>query len=218
MLYKDKNRKIYQILLDIRNFIPIWIRWFIDWCFLKIYNKNINVSYRNFFQIWDIFRKKIKIGENTYIWPDWWFFAWEDWITIWKYCSIAWNFYAITYNHSTEYITHHINQCKRRINLVQDIKKGEIFIGNDVWIWRNVTVLSGVKIGNWAVIWACSVVTKDIPPYAIAAWNPCKVLKYRFTKDWIDYVQSLKWWDWNDKKIKDNKILFNTKVSELITK
>lgn len=212
---KKIKEKAYWIILNIWNFIPIWIRRFIDWCFLKIYNKNINVSCRNFFQIWDIFRKKINIWENTYIWPDWWFFAWDYWINIWKYCSIAGNFYAITYNHPIEYITWHINQWKRRIFLKQNAKGGEITIGNDVWIWQNVTVLPGVNIWNGAVIWACSVVTKDIPPYAIAVWNPCKVLKYRFTQDQIDYVQSLKWWDWDNKKIKQNEKLFNTKVKDL---
>ena len=137
------------------------------------------------------------------------------WINIWKYCSIAGNFYAITYNHSTEYITWHINQWKRRIALKHNVKGGKITIGNDVWIGQNVMVLSGVNIWNGAVVWACSVVTKDIPPYAIAVWNPCKVIKYRFTQDKIDYVQNLKWWDWDDKKIKENEKLFNTKVKDL---
>lgn len=61
----------------------------------------------------------------------------------------------------------------------------DVFIGTDVWIGCNVTVLKGVKIGRGAVIAACSLVNKDIPPYAIAAGNPAKVIKYRFTEEEI---------------------------------
>ena len=64
--------------------------------------------------------------------------------------------------------------------------KGNIIIGDDVWIGVNCTFLSGVKVGTGAVIGAGSVVVKDIPPYSIAAGNPCKVIKYRFENDVID--------------------------------
>ena len=74
-------------------------------------------------------------------------------------------------------------------------------IGNDVWIGRSAIVLSGTSIGNGAVIGAGSVVTKDVPDYAIVAGNPAKLIRYRFDEQTIKELQSLKWWDWPDEKI-----------------
>lgn len=69
---------------------------------------------------------------------------------------------------------------------VEAISKGNIVIGNDVWIGYNCTIMSGVTIGQGAIIAAGSVVTKDIPPYAIAGGVPARVIKYRFNKEIID--------------------------------
>ena len=59
------------------------------------------------------------------------------------------------------------------------ISKGDVKIGNDVWLGLNSTILSGITIGDGAVVGCNSVVTKDIPPYAIVAGNPAKTIKYR---------------------------------------
>ena len=64
--------------------------------------------------------------------------------------------------------------------------------------------MSGVKISNGAVVAAGSVVTKDVPPYAIVAGNSAKVVKYRFTEEQIEKLLSIAWWDWDEQKIKDN--------------
>lgn len=79
--------------------------------------------------------------------------------------------------------------------------KGDTIVGNDVWIGQNVTVLPGVKIGDGAIIGANSVVASDIPAYAVAVGNPCKVVKMRFDEKTIEKVQ---WWNWSEKKIFDN--------------
>ena len=73
--------------------------------------------------------------------------------------------------------------------------KGYTVIGNDVLIGANAIILAGVKVGDGAVIGAGSVVTKDVPPYAIVAGNPAKIIKYRFSKETIDKLLKLKWWD-----------------------
>lgn len=77
-------------------------------------------------------------------------------------------------------------------------------IWNDVWIWCNSIILPWVNIWNWVVIWAWSIVTKDIPDYAIAVWNPAKVVKYRFDENTINEITKSKWWDWNINEIKNN--------------
>lgn len=89
-----------------------------------------------------------------------------------------------------------LSQC----NKIEERKLIEI--GNDVFIGMNVTVLDGVKIGNGAVIGAGAVVSKDIPPYAIAAGNPIKILKYRFDNDTINKLENLNWWDFDIEELK----------------
>ena len=73
--------------------------------------------------------------------------------------------------------------------------KGDTVIGNDVWIGQNVTVMPGVHIGDGAIIGTNSVVASDIPPYAIAVGNPCRVVKMRFDDELIDLLLQFKWWD-----------------------
>ena len=77
-------------------------------------------------------------------------------------------------------------------------------IGNDVWIGWDVLIKGGVTIGNGAVIGARSVVTKDVPPYAVVAGVPAKVIKYRFEQEKIDLLQQLQWWDWDIDRIYEN--------------
>ena len=79
--------------------------------------------------------------------------------------------------------------------------KGDTVVGNDVWLGQNVTVLPGVRIGDGAVIGSNSVVARDIPPYTVAAGNPCRVIRPRFHRALIDYLLELKWWDWTPEKI-----------------
>lgn len=72
-------------------------------------------------------------------------------------------------------------------------------IGNDVWIGSRVTIMQGVRISNGAVIGAGSVVTKDVPPYAIVAGVPAKIIKYRFSEEIIAKLEASKWWDLPEK-------------------
>lgn len=81
------------------------------------------------------------------------------------------------------------------------ISKGDIVIGNDVWLGRGVRVLSGVSIGDGAVVAAYSVVTKDVPPYAIAAGAPAAIRGTRFPDEIVQALLRIRWWDWPDEKI-----------------
>ena len=81
-------------------------------------------------------------------------------------------------------------------------------LGHDVWIGANAIVKDGISIGNGVVIAAGAVVTKDIPDYAIAAGVPARVLKYRFTKEIIQDLLNLKWWDYSVLKTEDVENVF----------
>ena len=73
--------------------------------------------------------------------------------------------------------------------------KGDIIIGNDVWLSHGVTIMSGVKIGDGAIVAANSHVVKDIEPYTICGGNPAKYIRHRFEGRIIDLLLELKWWD-----------------------
>lgn len=79
--------------------------------------------------------------------------------------------------------------------------KGDIVIGNDVWIGYEAVVLAGVTIGDGAVIGARAVVSKDIPPYTIAAGVPAKPIRKRFSQDTIRSLLEIKWWNWSEERI-----------------
>ena len=79
--------------------------------------------------------------------------------------------------------------------------KGDIVIGNDVWIGYEAVILSGVHIGDGAIVAARAVVTKDIPPYTIAGGVPAQRIRLRFAPERIEQLQRLKWWDWPVDKI-----------------
>lgn len=75
--------------------------------------------------------------------------------------------------------------------------KGHVKIGNDVWVGEGCRFLSGITVGDGAIVAAGSVVSKDVPPYAMVAGNPARVKYYRFPKKTIKKLLQIKWWDWD---------------------
>ena len=80
--------------------------------------------------------------------------------------------------------------------------KGDIVIGNDVWIGYEAVIMAGVHIGNGAIIAARAVVTKDVPPYTIVGGVPARPIRKRFDEEVIRKLETLKWWDWSVEKIR----------------
>ena len=79
---------------------------------------------------------------------------------------------------------------------------GDIVVGNDVWIGYEAVILSGVTIGDGAVIGTRAVVTKDVPPYTIVGGVPAKPIRKRFDDAVIERLEALRWWDWEEEKIR----------------
>lgn len=82
--------------------------------------------------------------------------------------------------------------------------KGDIVIGNDVWIGYEAVIMQGVRIGDGAIIGTRAVVTKDIPPYTIVGGVPAKEIRKRFEPGTIQALQQLRWWDWPYEKIRQH--------------
>lgn len=78
---------------------------------------------------------------------------------------------------------------------------GDVIIGNDVWIGYDACILSGVKIGDGAIVGAKTVIAKDVPPYAIVVGNPAKVIRYRFDSGTISKLLEISWWNWPENEI-----------------
>ena len=119
-------------------------------------------------------------------------------VRIGKKCSIAMNCTFTLSQHLLNRFTTGVSTThlfKHGKGNSSSFSKGDIIIKNDVWIGVNSTILDGITIGNGAVIAAGSVVTKDVPPYAIVGGNPAKIIKYRFSKDIIDKIEKIHFWD-----------------------
>lgn len=133
--------------------------------------------------------------------------------TIEKFCSISWGVTIGGGEHDYKKITTHDFLYNTNNHLNNGVVGYQRFskateIGNDVWIGTNSTICRGVCIGDGAVIGANSVVTKNVPPYAIVAGCPARIVKYRFNNTIIERLLNLRWWDFPDNKIKENFSLF----------
>ena len=170
------------------------------------------------------------IGEGTYINDSSQIYGCK----IGRYCSIADNVCTVLGQHPVDKFTSmfpafyydttsqisfsfhkgkSLYSCKR---MPQGESNFNIVIGNDVWIGSHAIILGGVTIGDGAVIAAGAVVTKDVEPYEIVGVVPAKHIKYRFSKEVIDELLSIKWWERSFDDIKSNYMHINDIVKSVI--
>jgi acetyltransferase-like isoleucine patch superfamily enzyme len=152
--------------------------------------------------------KSFNIGDYTYGNPKIKRYDSQTSLEIGKFCSIADNVtFLLGGEHRVDWITTYpfniLNKNAKHI-LGHPKSKGNIIIENDVWIGFGSTILSGVTIGNGAVIGTNSLVTKDIKPYEIVGGNPAKHIKYRFSNEKIEKLLKIEWWNWEMEKIEKN--------------
>lgn len=127
-----------------------------------------------------------------------------------RFCSFADNINLfLAGNHMTDWIsTASFNEkffpsitnlvTQKKTYIEKHSSKGDVIIGHDVWIGSFATIMSGVRIGNGAVIATNAHVVKDVPPYAIVGGNPARVIRFRFSEEVIDLLLQLKWWELED--------------------
>ncbi|MFD3397734.1 CatB-related O-acetyltransferase [Alteromonas macleodii] len=131
-----------------------------------------------------------------------------------RYCSIGSGVRVMGQSHPTNRVTtstwtygRNLKEIVERdfgVQLIQDYKvpnQPGVQIGNDVWVADNVTFKRGIKVHDGAIIAANAVVTKDVPPYAIVAGNPAKIVKFRFTDKIVATLNELQWWNKSPKLI-----------------
>jgi virginiamycin A acetyltransferase len=164
-----------------------------------------------------------KIGRYTYGCPEISDHSDGGTLEIGRFCSIADNVtIMLGGNHRVDWITTFPFSV-----LFDEFKnipghphsKGDVIIGNDVWIGQGALILSGVTVGDGSVIAAHAVVTKSVPPYAIVGGNPAKLIRFRFLPDQIEHLLEIAWWNWDINEIKRSMpMLLNHDIEGFIKK
>jgi len=189
-------------------------------CFLKNIVKNPNIivgdyTYYDDFENVENFEKNVKYHFDFI----------GDKLIIGKFCMIASDvkFIMNGANHLTNALTTYPfaifgKGWEDAMAGKQYPQKGDIIVGNDVWIGYNATIMAGVTIGDGAIIATNSTVIKDVEPYSIVGGNPAIEIKKRFPIDQIERLLQLKWWEWNIAKITENiQYLTDSDIDKLET-
>lgn len=148
-----------------------------------------------------------QIGEWTYGNPK--ILSWGEGSTlkIGKFCSISDEVTILLGGeHRTDWVsTYPFNKVINNANHFtgHPKTKGDVYIGNDVWIGYGAFILSGVNVHDGAVIGAKSVITGDVPAYSIVAGNPARTVRFRFSDEVIDKLLKIAWWNWSISKIQE---------------
>lgn len=160
-----------------------------------------------------VFHKNVRVfsstvGKHTYIAPD----STISHAYIGRYCSIGQDVTIGLYRHpSKEFISSYpafysVGNPGCCESFVEKNKFNEdplsTIIGNDVWVCNNSILIGGIRVGDGAIIAAGSVVTKDVPPYAVVGGNPARLIRYKFCSEEISFLLATSWWDWPDEIVK----------------
>ena len=132
-----------------------------------------------------------------------------DRLVIGKFCSIACGtrFLMNSANHALDSLSTYVfpifyEEWDHGMEVTEAWdRRGDIVIGNDVWIGYEAVILSGVTIGDGAIVAARSVVTRDVPPYTIVGGVPARTIRRRFDRETVDALLELRWWDWPPEKL-----------------
>ncbi len=135
-------------------------------------------------------------------------------VRIGRYCAIGEEVRVISSNHDMCHPNLQV-RLQRDLGLGPLREEGsqEICIGSNVWIGDRAVILPGVTIGHGAVVGSGAVVTREVPPFAIVAGVPARILRKRFAAEAIDFLLDLQWWNWPRKRILANQPFFDTDLT-----
>lgn len=148
-----------------------------------------------------------EIGDFSYGVPTVWSWGGAT-LAIGKFCSFANGIHILLGgNHRVDWVTTYpfsaISHWPEAAHIQgHPATNGDVIIGNDVWVGYKATILSGVTVGDGAVIGAHALVTRDVPAYAIVGGNPARTIRMRFSDDIIEQLLRVRWWDWNLERIR----------------
>jgi len=129
--------------------------------------------------------------------------------TIGSYCAIGGRLVVRSGNHLMQFLNIEEDLQRRTLDATSVLGPHEpVTIGNGVWIGDSVVIGPGVQIGDGAVVGAGSVVTHDIPAYAIAAGDPARFIRWRYPEPVIAELAKFDWWLWDDERLRRNRDLF----------
>ena len=168
----------------------------------------------------------MEVGKHTYGHDKLIMFQWGEGavLRIGAFCSIAENVKIfLGGDHQTSWTSTFPFDVKLGVGGRSVKTNGDITIGNDVWIGNGVTIMSGITIGDGVIIAANSHVVNNAEPYTIIGGNPAKQIKHRFSPEIIEKLMILKWWEFDDEKVKEMVVTLCTtptveSIQELINK
>ena len=178
--------------------------------YLKPVISNPNISVGEFTMYNDFVNDPMQFERNNVLYQ---YPIYHDKLIIGKFCSIACGakFIFNSANHTlSSFSTYPFPIFFEEWGLnIKDVaaawdNKGDIIIGNDVWIGYEAVIMAGVTIGDGAIIGTRAVVTKDVPPYTIVGGVPAKTIRKRFNNETLDELLKIKWWDWSEERIARN--------------
>lgn len=164
-------------------------------------NKHNETAPNNLFDI-----NMVSVGRYTYGRLEVLTFNTQNHLKIGNFCSIA---PKVVFLLSADHYTDHISSFPFKVKVTRELEtegvsKGDIIVDDDVWIGYGATILSGVHIGQGAIVAAGAVVSSDVPPYAIVGGVPAKVLKYRFEREIIDKLVQIDYSKLEKEKIEEH--------------
>lgn len=140
-----------------------------------------------------------RINEPSYLEP----------CTIGRYCAIAGRLVVRSANHHMQFLNIEEDLQRRMIGAASVLGPREpVTVGNGVWMGDSIVIAPGVQIGDGAVVGAGSVVTRDVPAYAVVAGNPARFIRWRYPEPVIAVLGGFEWWLWDDERLRRNRDLF----------
>ena len=178
--------------------------------YLKNVISNANISVGDYTMYNDFVHDPVFFEKNNVIYH---YPVNHDKLVIGKFCSIACGarFIFNSANHAMTSLSTYpfplffVDWGLERKNVTDSWdNKGDIVIGNDVWIGYEAVIMAGVSVGDGAIIGTRALVTKDVPPYTIVGGVPAKAIRKRFSEETISSLLEIKWWNWSKERIAEN--------------